>query len=57
MGMVFCLRTVSDATLGGLLADPESIDALRDAEDASAVNSGQDEGQSAELDKSWHAIH
>jgi Domain of unknown function (DUF1877) len=57
MGMVFCMRTVSDATLRGLLADPESIDALLDAEDAAAGNPGQHEGQSAELDKAWHAIH
>lgn len=57
MGMVLCLRTVSDATLEHVLSDPDSVNDLLD--DATVEDDGTltDEGLHADLDKAWHAIH
>ena len=57
MGMILCLRTVSDDTLDHLLDEPEAIIALLDDEVVEDDGNISDEGISADLDKAWHAIH
>lgn len=53
MGMIYYLRQISNAERESLLADPDSIEALLDWENAGSTTTDVE----VDLDKAWHGIH